>query len=277
MLLAKFCHQEDSLIVHGASVPVRDSAFRLFTITPCPWWCHSGDKCCHCKPCFPQSETKVWLKKVLALPVVLRIECQHNFTCMRLHVRHSYIYGPSSASSPTTVLARVLAVPLMLFWISCNDDQLQSIPNDIFDLHQFRVSLHPSKPTGPCLLTEKERWRVYEKYRWEKLLDTKIANLHSSSSPDWLHKRRATRTTTQTSITIPRPSTTIIKGIFHFFFTFRLDNCWCQFSFLILWNVQIPQRAQPTTQYNKLHFLFRSLSLFIGTASMKDIFKMTFF
>ena len=157
MLLAKFCHQEDSLIVHGASVPVRDSAFRLFTITPCPWWCHSGDKCCHCKPCFPQSETKVWLKKVLALPVVLRIECQHNFTCMRLHVRHSYIYGPSSVSSPTTVLARVLAVPLMLFWISCNHDQLQSIPNDIFDLHQFRVSLHPSKPTGPCLLTEKER------------------------------------------------------------------------------------------------------------------------
>ena len=122
----------------------------------------------------------------------------------------------------------------------------------------------------------KRRWRVYEKYMWEKLLDTKIANLHSSSSPDWLHKRRATRTTTQTSITIPRPSTTIIKGIFHFFFTFRLDNCWCQFSFLILWNVQIPPRAQPTTQYNNPHFLFRSLSLFIGTASMKDIFKMTF-
>ena len=158
MLLAKFCHQEDSLIVHGASVPVHDSAFRLFTITPCPWWCHSGDKCCHCKPCFPQSETKVWLKTVLALPVVLRIECQHNFTCMRLHVRHSYIYGPSSASSPTTVLARVLAVPLMLFWISCNDDQLQSIPDYIFDLHQFRVPLHPSKPTGPCLLTEKEEF-----------------------------------------------------------------------------------------------------------------------
>ena len=275
MLLAKFCHQEDSLIVHGASVPVRDSAFRLFTITPCPWWCHSGDKCCHCKPCFPQSETKVWLKKVLALPVVLRIECQHNFTCMRLHVRHSYIYGPSSASSPTTVLARVLAVPLMLFWISCNDDQLQSkwyfwpasIPGSFASL-QAHWTLPPHW---------KRRWRVYEKYMWEKLLDTKIANLHSSSSPDWLHKRRATRTTTQTSITIPRPSTTIIKGIFHFFFTFLLVNCWRQFSFLILWNVQIPPRAQPTTQYNNPHFLFRSLSLFIGTASMKDIFKMTFF
>ena len=46
-------------------------------------------------------------------------------------------------------------------------------------------------------------------------------NLHSSSSPELLQRSRATRTTTQTSITIPRPSTTIIRGIFSIFtFTF---------------------------------------------------------
>ena len=40
-----------------------------------------------------------------------------------------------------------------------------------------------------------------------------MTNLQSSSSPELLQRSRATRTTTQTSITIPRPSTTIIKGI----------------------------------------------------------------
>ena len=27
-------------------------------LTLCPWWCHSEDRCCRCKPCSPQSEKR---------------------------------------------------------------------------------------------------------------------------------------------------------------------------------------------------------------------------
>ena len=55
---------------------------------------------------------------------------------------------------------------------------------------------------------------VYTKIEQRNIGSVLHANLQSSSSPEeLLQRRRATRTTTQTSITMPSPSTTIIKGI----------------------------------------------------------------
>ena len=37
-------------------LPQGDYSIQLSSrFTLCPWWCHSGDRCCHCKPCSPQS------------------------------------------------------------------------------------------------------------------------------------------------------------------------------------------------------------------------------